>query len=770
MSNRNLKRIVLDIECSDLIQNALDYTKLPYRLKDDFNVWCVVCNDIDTKEVKTFVGETQIKNELPSYLESVTEVIGHNIISYDLPVLKLWAGIDFTVGYLGETDTICSKPVKIWDTLVLSKLLYSATIMEHSLGAWGKKFGNEKIDFHDFSKYSEDMLTYCIQDTAVNSQLFFKLMEEYNSYSWSQAYEVEKKLMEITFRQSEYGFKFNKELAEACVKELTQLMDEIAEQVNPLLPPKKLNKGDLKQYIPPKIQFKKCGSVSAVMQKWVEKHGGKLAGRQAELYGKIYELPIEQEPIITEGVASIDDMEHIKWHLMQLGWSPTQNKERDLTVDAKKRKRTAEEYRGTVERYVKQCEEGLFGEFRCDILETPLSNLKAMLLSKDTKKPVRVPTSPSLTVGVEKEICPNLIAMADKFPFAKQVVNYYTYKHRKNSIAGGVDEDGEPTSGFLSQPRIAIDGRIPTPCDTNGAATSRYLHKIVCNIPRVTSLYGENMRALFGVDRAAKQVQLGFDFSSLEALCQASFCLPYTKGKELAESLLAEKPNDVHSVTGRKMGVDRNTAKSLNYMSMYGAQPPKIAKALSLPLPRAQKLFNDYWEAVPALAELKKKIEDHWEKNGKKFIRGMDGRKLYSRSKHSLVNLAFQNSGALASKYTIVYIDKILKDRRMLGNPFEFDCHKVPSVMQMIVNHDEGQFSVHQSLVTFKIFPTEEEAKEAQTPDSSAVCHVNGKYFLAYSPVAGIIREAIDEATKILNFRVPLGFEWQVGDNWASCH
>ena len=765
-----MKRIVLDIEASELIQNGLDYTKLPYRLKSDFNVWCVVCNDVDSGEVESFVGEKAIKEGLPQYLNSVTEIIGHNLISYDLPVLKLWAGIDFTVGYLGEQDTLNGNPVKIWDTLVLSKLLYSATIMEHSLGAWGKRFGNEKIDFHDFSRFSEEMLTYCVQDTAVNVQLFNKLMEEYNNYSWSQAYDIEKKLVEITFRQSEYGFKFNKELAESCVVELTGLMAEIAEQVNPLLPPKKLNKGDLKQYIAPKIQFKKSGDISAVMLKWLEKHSGKVEGHSVELYGKVYELPLSDEPIISEGTASIDDMEHIKWHLMELGWEPTQHKERDLTVDAKKRKRTAQEYADTVERYVKQCEEGLFGTFRCSVLEVPLHKLKAVLLGKDTKKPVRVPTSPSLTVGVEKEICPNLIAMADKFPFAKQVVNYYTYKHRKNSIAGGVDEDGEPTSGFLSQPRIGIDGRIQTPCDTNGAATSRYLHKIVCNIPRVTSLYGDKMRALFGVDRAAKQVQLGFDFSSLEALCQASFCLPYTKGKELAESLLAEKPNDVHSVTGRKMGVDRNTAKSLNYMSMYGAQPPKIAKALSLPLPRAQKLFNDYWEAVPALAELKKKIEDHWDGNGQKFIRGMDGRKLYSRSRHSLVNLAFQNAGALASKYTVVFIDKILKERGILGNPFEFDCHKIPSVMQMIVNHDEGQYSVHQSLVTFKIFKTEEEAKAAQTSDSSAVCHVNDKYFLAYSPVAGIIQEAIENATQVLNFRVPLGFEWQVGDNWASCH
>jgi hypothetical protein len=35
----------------------------------------------------------------------------------------------------------------------------------------------------------------------------------------------------------------------------------------------------LKQYLPPKIQFKKNGEPSAVMLKWVERHGGQVSLR-----------------------------------------------------------------------------------------------------------------------------------------------------------------------------------------------------------------------------------------------------------------------------------------------------------------------------------------------------------------------------------------------------------------------------------------------------------------------------------------------------------
>lgn len=767
-----MKRVVLDIESSGLLQHGIDYTKLPYRLKDDFQIWCVVCRDVDTNEVVPFVGKAAIRLELKTYLASVDEIIGHNISSFDLMALMLWADISYRIGFFGEADTINGKEVKIWDTLVLSKLLYSAKLQEHSLAAWGKRLGEPKTDYHDWSKFSQEMLDYCIQDTAVNAKLFFKLMEEFDSHSWQLAYRLELKLVDITLRQEHYGFWFNKDLAADCVKELDQLMEDIARRVDPTLPPKILNKGEQKQYIPPKIQFLKNGAPSSHIKKWVEKHSGAVDQSgdywYASVYEKRFQLPIPQEPIITHGKASIDDIEHLKWYLMSLGWLPTQYRERDLTVGDKKQKRTQEEYEQTVERYVDQTLNGLFCEFRCDTLDISPSKLKTHLLKQKITKPVRVPTSPSLTVGVEKEICPNLAALADKFPFAKDVVQYYTYKHRRNSIAGGVDEDGEPSSGFITA--VRNDGRIPTPADTNGANTSRYLHKVVCNIPRVTSLYGDNMRALFGVDRSKDQVQLGFDFSSLEAVCQGHFCLPYTDGASLAEALVASKPNDIHSVNARKMGVDRNTAKSLTYMSMYGAQPPKIAKSMGIPLAQAEKLYASYWEAVPALSELKEKIEKHWEANAKEWIRGLDGRKLYSRSKHSLVNLCFQNAGALMSKYTIVLTAQALEKADLFGDVFVRDIYKEPSVLQMIVMHDEAQYSLHKSLVTYKIFKSEEEAKAAVDESSSAVCHVGDKYYLCYSPVAQMIEASIAKACEMLNFKLPLGFEWQVAGNWRDTH
>ena len=50
------------------------------------------------------------------------------------------------------------------------------------------------------------------------------------------------------------------------------------------------------------------------------------------------------------------------------------------------------------------------------------------------------------------------------------------------------------------------------------------------------------MRQMFGV--APGRIQFGYDYSSLEARVQGNFVFPYTNGPELAESLVAEKPND----------------------------------------------------------------------------------------------------------------------------------------------------------------------------------------------------------------------------------
>lgn len=71
---------------------------------------------------------------------------------------------------------------------------------------------------------------------------------------------------------------------------------------------------------------------------------------------------------------------------------------------------------------------------------------------------------------------------------------------------------------------------------------------------------------------------------------------------------------------------------------MYGAAPEKLAKMLAISVKEAESLYEKYWDAVPALRDLKEKIEGYWTKTGaKEFLLGIDGRKLRSRSKHSLI-------------------------------------------------------------------------------------------------------------------------------------
>src|SRR5690606_31481975 len=103
------------------------------------------------------------------------------------------------------------------------------------------------------------------------------------------------------------------------------------------------------------------------------------------------------------------------------------------------------------------------------------------LLNANRRFGVKVLTNPTFTVGQDKEICPNLVALEDKFPFTKKIVDFLTYDHRRKCIlGGGADLDDEYPTGYLSI--VRPDGRIPTRASTCDAATSRMKHKGVANV------------------------------------------------------------------------------------------------------------------------------------------------------------------------------------------------------------------------------------------------------------------------------------------------
>lgn len=597
-------RLVFDIEASGLLNDeTIDYTASPYVLKDHYKFHCLVIKNIDTGEVLEYDPDT-FKNGVEYIKTNATTLIGHNIVDYDLLALKLGFDFDYTV----YPDTICGRPCTIIDTLVLSKTL-NADRLAHSLDYLGKLAGVDKIDWRgkaielglidshapkgeEFKTYHPAMLEYNRQDVEVNHKVYDVLMKEWGTWNWQPAFELEMAVRDIVTRQSHRGFYFDVEKAKDNVRELDILMQQARDIVEPLLPPRKLSAAKASETTPPKIQFKKDGTVSANMIKFAEKMGAKIEDKVFKWNGKNFQLPMPLTPLVDSEPASIEDTTHIKGWLVDLGWWPTVYKERDLTVDSKKKKLTKEKYKETVERYMAQTVDSPFKRDRMFHLTLGMKckdeQVLSKLLSHDLERPMKVYTNPTFTVGQDKELCPKLEEMSEIFPHVYKVVEFLTYRHRRNSILGGgvgIDEDDvEMEKGYLAN--IRADGRIPTPADTCGCNTSRFKHRIVANIPRITSMYGRNMRAMFGVDRK-KYAQFGYDFSSLEGRMESHYCWKYDETKEYCNSLILEKPFDVHTLTAKKI--------SEILGKQFGRSPAKSTKYCCLPTDNTKVLTPFGW-------------------------------------------------------------------------------------------------------------------------------------------------------------------------------
>lgn len=529
-SNKPWTRLVFDIETNGFLEDLVDFDVKPIKLKPEAKLWCISVRCVMTNKSVLLVPDEYLEVDetrdeapevieayskitrrplsmLPKILEYAEELIGHNIIKYDLPMLKLFGALDYEIAYpqmVGSEfkvkDTVNGKELKIVDTFVLSQLLWADRPGGHSIANFGKMAGDAKIDFSKFDEFSYEMCVYGDQDTVVGLHAYNILENEKleilkriafskpKSNLFDAPYIAEAKLADLMIKQELYGFHYDSELSNELKAELIPLIQAAKDKVDPQLPPRPMNKGELSKVTPPKVKTKKDGTLGHHMIKFLDRVGGTYdpITNTYSVDGVDFEID-NDSPVKTTTAATIADLDHLKGHLISLGWEPSSWKPKDLTVDSKKRKRKPEEMPDAIKRYVEQSFSKPYTKHRLEAIGLPAAaspeHMYKILLKeweKAPNKPLKVYGSPDLKVGTDKSICPNLQELMDNgtVDFATDVVHYLTYKHRLSSIAGSVgDEDEEPTTGFES--RVRSNGTIPTVINSNATNTGRMAHAVV---------------------------------------------------------------------------------------------------------------------------------------------------------------------------------------------------------------------------------------------------------------------------------------------------
>jgi len=277
-----MTRLVFDIETNSLTPSK---------------IWCIVAKDIDNGQLYTY-GPEQI-SEGCDLLEDSTYLVGHNILGFDIPVIKKLTG-----------RKIADANTKIVDTLVLSRLFNPTRSgpNAHSLATWGapSRLNLPKIIFDEYDKYSATMLEYCIRDVELNLAVFKYLQQEGKGFS-TRSVILEHGVSKILEKQRRNGFLIDQQKAHLLLAKLRERLGEIETEV------RKIFKSKIEEIVLiPKR--KKDGSISKVAK------GGRLTNIEYdEAVAKNTLEHIKRYKTIEFNLGS---RVQIGQYLQEFGWKP----------------------------------------------------------------------------------------------------------------------------------------------------------------------------------------------------------------------------------------------------------------------------------------------------------------------------------------------------------------------------------------------------------------------------------------------------------------
>ena len=712
--------IISDIEANGLLETVTkfhcgvtyDYTigeYVSYR-PDDFGAY------LDALEAEVAAGGM---------------VVFHNGHKYDAPALTKLAKLQLNREFHLPRENVI-------DTLVLARLIHSnikdtdmgllrsgklpgKRFGSHALEAWGYRLGEMKGEYKDDFKamleeqgeayepgmewvaFNEPMMAYNVQDVVVTKALFEKLLSDstyfpadFSAYIegpnfWAISGEsvwLEHRAAWLLAKQERNGFPFNTKAMEELYVELSarraELLKRLTETFGTWWQPKggidlfrhpvsgkplpEWRNGPLAGKPIPRVKYPKAGGIYKKPKNKAQREGRE----PCELDTRDYVAGAPYTPIEFV-VFNPSSRDHIQKKLQEAGWVPTEFTEK--------------------------------GSPKVD--DEILEHVK---------------------VGdPDKQACIDLIK------------EYLMVQKRIGQVAEG-------DKAWLRY--VASDGKIHGSVNPNGAVTGRATHSYpnVAQVPGVRAPYGEPCRAAFGAEHyldgltGKPWVQSGIDASGLELRCLAHFMSKYDEGA-YADVILN---GDIHTVNQEAAELPtRDNAKTFIYGFLYGAGDEKIGQIVGAGKERGKELKKKFLENTPAIAALREGIQNALVADSKwiggeqkvvwkrRWIKGLDGRKVHVRSPHAALNTLLQSAGALICKLWIVLTEEMLLEKG-LKHGWDGDFAFMAWV------HDEIQVA-------------------ARTPEIAQI-------------VIDTAQEAMRKVGEHWNFRCRLDTEGKIGPNWAVCH
>ena len=221
-------------------------------------VHCIVAIDVTTREQFIYRSD---KGDLDGFRDLISEpceLIGHDILGYDVPTLERLMGMEFGQHLLT-------------DSLVLSRLSNPSRIGGHSLKNLSRNTEEEKTHHEDWSVISDDMVEYCVQDVVATIVVYLRLIQELAGFS-EESIRLEHKVQTIVQRQVKRGWRLDTYKCYDLLAELKERKFQLEDEVHKRFKPKYKY---IKQVVP---KVKKDGTTSTVGLKflgdqWTTVHG-----------------------------------------------------------------------------------------------------------------------------------------------------------------------------------------------------------------------------------------------------------------------------------------------------------------------------------------------------------------------------------------------------------------------------------------------------------------------------------------------------------------